>query len=78
MNQFVEPKAMCLTSIPDDAYLKLPAILNNLNISKSEWYKGIRENSYPRPVKIGTRSRWIAGEIKAVKAELENERKSRA
>jgi predicted DNA-binding transcriptional regulator AlpA len=34
-------------------------------IHKASWYRGIRDGRYPRPVKIGSLSRWLRGEVEA-------------
>ena len=36
------------------------------NINPATLYRGIREGRYPRPVKIGSLSRWLGSECEAV------------
>ena len=44
--------------------LTLQEVLDWLQISKSNWYDGVRRNVYPQPVRIGTRTvRWQYDDI---------------
>ncbi|WP_084604910.1 helix-turn-helix transcriptional regulator [Desulfonatronum thioautotrophicum] len=44
--------------------LRLRQVLQILPISKSSWYKGIKDGKYPTPLKLGKRtSCWFAHEI---------------
>lgn len=43
---------------------RLPQVLAILQISKSLWWKGVKEGFYPQPVKIGPRTTaWRVREI---------------
>ena len=43
-----------------------PAIREQTGISHAEWYRHMARGTAPRPVKIGTASRWPAHEIDAL------------
>jgi predicted DNA-binding transcriptional regulator AlpA len=34
-------------------------------IHAASWYRGIRQGRYPRPVKVGSLSRWLRSEVEA-------------
>ena len=34
-------------------------------IHSASWYRGIREGRYPKPLKVGSRSRWLRSEVEA-------------
>jgi prophage regulatory protein len=45
-------------------FLRLPQVLEILPISKSTWWKGIREGRFPKPVKLSERtSAWSREDI---------------
>ncbi|MCF8151663.1 MAG: AlpA family transcriptional regulator [Burkholderiaceae bacterium] len=47
----------------DLTLLRLPAVLKRTGFSRSCLYKLVKQGCFPRPVKIGRMSGWIAGEI---------------
>lgn len=48
-------------------FLRLPQVLEILPISKSTWWKGIREGRFPKPVKLSERtSAWLRADIDAL------------
>lgn len=54
-------------AFPTEGFVRLPQILAFLAISKSCFYKGIREGRFPVPVKLTTRtSAWRASEIRKI------------
>lgn len=54
-------------TMPIDGFVRLPQILAFLAISKSCFYKGIREGRFPAPVKLTPRtSAWRAVEIRKI------------
>jgi prophage regulatory protein len=54
-----------------ETLLKLPAVLQRFPVSKSDWYAGIRDGKYPKPVKLSTRSvAWKATDIDALISSL--------
>jgi len=47
--------------------LRLRAVLQLFPVSKSTWWKGVREGRFPAPVKLGPRTTaWRAGDILAL------------
>jgi len=45
-------------------FLRLPQVLELFPISKSAWWRGVKDGKYPRPVKLGKRcTAWRAAEI---------------
>lgn len=63
-------------SLPDDALLRVDAIVRNRKkgingiypISRSVWYVGIKKGIYPKPVRIGGCAAWRVGDIRALLA----------
>lgn len=52
-------------TMPHDGYVRLPAVLAFLSISKTTFYTGIREGLFPAPIKLTKRtSVWSALEIR--------------
>lgn len=50
--------------LPATGYLRLPAVLRLIPVSKSTWWAGVAEGRYPQPVKIGERcTAWRAEAI---------------
>jgi prophage regulatory protein len=48
-------------------FLRLPQVLKRFPVSKSTWWKGIREGKYPKPVKLSERtSAWRESDIDAL------------
>lgn len=48
-------------------FLRLPQVLEILPISKSSWWKGIREGRFPKPYKLSERtSAWSRADIDAL------------
>jgi prophage regulatory protein len=58
--------------MPDEvAFLRLRQVLGRVPVSKSTWWKGIRERKFPRPVKLSTRTTaWRRSDIDALCAKL--------
>jgi prophage regulatory protein len=62
MNQSMESETK-----KKQGFLRLPQVLEILPISKSTWWKGIREGRFPKPVKLSERtSAWSRAEIDAL------------
>jgi prophage regulatory protein len=62
--------------LPDDdlALMRLPRVLDLYPVSRSEWWKGIAEGPYPKPVRIGKRmSAWRAGSIRTLLAAVDDD-----
>ncbi len=48
-------------------FLRLPQVLEIIPISKSSWWKGIKEGRFPKPVKLSERtSAWLRTDIDAL------------
>lgn len=46
------------------SFLRLPQVLDRVPVSKSTWWKGIRDGKFPQPVKLSTRtSAWRRSDI---------------
>jgi len=52
------------TDLPAEGFVRLPAVLRALGISKSALYEGIRSGRLPKPVHYGRASLW---NVKAVR-----------
>jgi predicted DNA-binding transcriptional regulator AlpA len=58
------------STFEDVIFLRLPEVKAITGLSKSSLYGLIRENSFPRPVRLGQRAvAWISSEIKQWAAE---------
>jgi prophage regulatory protein len=50
-----------------DKLLRLPEVLNRVQLSRSTWYSGIRAGIFPKPVKLTERtSGWKESQINAL------------
>ncbi len=48
-------------------FLRLPQVLEIIPISKSTWWKGIKDGRFPKPVKLTERtSAWLLEDIEAL------------
>ena len=48
-------------------FLRLPQVLEIIPVSKSTWWKGIKEGRFPKPVKLTERtSAWVLDDIEAL------------
>ena len=45
------------TKIPSCGFFRLPQVIALIPISKSAWWEGCRTGRYPKPVKLGPRTR---------------------
>ena len=43
-------------NLPETGFLRLPAVLALIPVSKSTWWAGIKAGRFPQPVKIGPRT----------------------
>lgn len=65
-----EPK-MLLPVLPETGFLRLPEVLRLFPVSRSSWYRGIKEGIYPRGVPLGPRTAaWRAEDIRRLIAEM--------
>jgi prophage regulatory protein len=63
---FVEP--------PDDRFLRLPDVLLSTGLTKTVLYGGVKEGTFPRPLKYGRASLWPESEIRSWKDKLKEGR----
>lgn len=62
----VPPFEDCSPLPPRDALLRLPQVLSLLPISRSAWFKGVKDGLYPQGIKCSERvTAWSALEIYA-------------
>lgn len=51
-------------SIPETGFVRLPAILSVIPVSRSTWWSGVKSGRFPQPVKLGPRTTaWRAVDI---------------
>lgn len=59
-----------MATLPEEGFVRLTSILGPVGpipVSRSEWYRGIREGRYPAPVKLSPRvSAWSVDDIRAL------------
>ena len=55
------------TSIPSTGFMRLPAVLAVIPVSKSTWWAGVKSGRYPKPVKLGERiTAWRVEDIRVL------------
>ena len=53
--------------LPTTGYLRLRQVLEIFPVSRSAWYRGIKEGRYPAPIKLGKRTAaWSVESIAAL------------
>ncbi len=53
------------TEIPKNGLLRVKQVLRLVPVSRSSWWKGVREGRYPKPVKLSERvTCWRASDIR--------------
>ena len=53
--------------LPETGFIRLPAVLGHIPVSKSTWWAGVKSGRYPKPVKLGERiTAWRAEDIRAL------------
>lgn len=52
-----------LLKLSELALIRLPQVLEILPVCRSSFYNGIKQGTYPRPVRIGRTSAWRARDI---------------
>lgn len=54
-------------SIPATGFMRLPAVLAVIPVSKSTWWAGVKSGRYPKAVKLGEHiTAWRAEDIRAL------------
>jgi predicted DNA-binding transcriptional regulator AlpA len=55
------------SSIPSTGFMRLPAVLAVIPVSKSTWWAGVKTGRYPKAVKLGERiTAWRAEDIRTL------------
>lgn len=53
--------------LPETGFVRLPAVLTVIPVSKSTWWAGIKTGRFPKPVKLGPRiTAWRVEDIRAL------------
>ena len=51
--------------LPETGFVRLPQILSLIPISRSAWWAGIREGTFPQGIKLGSKTTvWRAEDIR--------------
>lgn len=54
-------------SLPETGFMRLPAVLAVIPVSKSTWWAGVRTGRFPKGIKLSERiTAWKAEDIKAL------------
>jgi predicted DNA-binding transcriptional regulator AlpA len=57
---------MNTTTQAADGFLRLPQVLERIPVSRSGWWKGVKEGRFPQPVKLSPRvTVWRASDVQA-------------
>ena len=60
------------SGIPNEGYMRLPAVLSVFPVSKSTWWAGISAGRFPKGVKLGPRiTAWKVEDIRKLIESLE-------
>lgn len=61
------------TELPQEGFVRLPTILANFPVSKSNWWAGVASGRYPKSVKLGPRvTAWHVDDIRKLIANAGN------
>lgn len=53
-------------TLPETGFVRLPAILRVIPVSRSTWWQWVKDGKAPKPVKLATRTTaWKASDIHA-------------
>ncbi|MEQ1704784.1 MAG: AlpA family phage regulatory protein [Rickettsiales bacterium] len=59
-------------TIPEIGFIRLPAVLSVIPVSKSTWWAGVKSGKFPKPIKLGENTTaWKAEEIRNLIAEFQ-------
>lgn len=61
-----------LNQLPQTGFVKLPTILSVIPVSKSTWWAGVKAGKYPKSVKHGASTFWLAEDIHNLIKSIEN------
>ena len=55
------------SSLPETGFMRLPAVLAIIPVSKTTWWVGVKSGRYPKAVKLGQRiTAWRVEDIRAL------------
>lgn len=54
---------------PQKGLVNIEQVMGFLTIKRTAWYSGIQKGYFPKPIKIGGKSRWRAEEIRKIAGE---------
>ena len=58
--------------LPPEGFVRLPIIIGILGISKTSWWRGVRDGRFPQSVKLAPRTTaWRVEDIRALIASFE-------
>jgi predicted DNA-binding transcriptional regulator AlpA len=58
-------------TLQETGFLRLPAVLKIIPVSRSSWWQGVKDGRYPQPVKLGARAvGWRIEDIRSLVADL--------
>lgn len=53
--------------LPETGYVRLPAVLRVIPVSKSTWWAGVKAGRFPQPHKLAPRvTAWLVRDIRAL------------
>ena len=53
------------THLPETGFVRLPAVLQVIPVSKSTWWLGVKEGRFPKPVNLGRKvTAWRVEDIR--------------
>ena len=54
-------------SLPSTGFMRLPAVLSVIPVSKSTWWAGVKSGRFPQSIKLGERiTAWRVEDIRAL------------
>lgn len=53
-------------TLPITGFIRITTVLRHFEVSKTDWWKGVKAGDYPRPYKIGGKTRWRAEDIRGL------------
>ena len=60
-----------MKKLAEEAFLRLPQVLELIPVCKSAWWQGCKEGRFPKPIKLGPRtSAWRTSDIAALVRQL--------
>lgn len=60
-----------MQSISENAFLRLPKVLELIPVSRSAWWAGVKSGRFPEPYKLGPRTTaWKASDIAVLQEQL--------